>query len=107
MAGSDCTEPSFIGSPQPRFVFLSRVDCMQLQKIAEAIRLEMLRVSSISNSTASLTDEAVHDCRMVQKWRESALPIRHPCDSLSLTTYNLLTSTEDSQNISTIEDARA
>jgi hypothetical protein len=32
MAGSDYIEPSFIGSPQPRFVFLSRVDCMQLQK---------------------------------------------------------------------------
>ena len=41
---------------------------MQLQNIAEAIRLEILRVSPIVDSTASLTDEAVHDCRTMQNF---------------------------------------
>ena len=41
---------------------------MQRQKIAEAIRLDMLRMGPISNSTASLTDEAVHDCRTMQNF---------------------------------------
>jgi hypothetical protein len=103
MAGSDSLEPSFIGSPQPRFVIPSRVGCMQRQKIAEAIRLDMLRMGPISNSTASLTDEAVHDCRM-QKFGGN-----QPYQSGTHVTLYLshLTSTEDSRNISTIEDARA